>query len=381
MKKRVLCLFVFIFVFLLSPGVYADETVASCDYTFKFKDVQSGKDKGDRTIYVYFLRDKKKGTYVKFKSQNSSSKRWADHTIFAFESGSKDYFYCPRYIYINGYDTSGDNHLELTKGAKGGFRAEYVSGSSNVYVYESQPEGNNSDNAQLLKCDSTIKQKDVDSLMTDLKSIKTSADTIKTLEEINIIKTKYGQCSGKVESYKTNRVCAYIANDNEKYKVLSNLNDNVKTALDDAVKRLSETNAIDDETSKELTENLTESYNKIKQNIPHTMKVASYPTPYSCNELLDQDLKDVIQLVLKWIRILVPILLIVLTAVDFAQCVISQDNDAIKKAVSKVIKRGIAALGVFFIPLFVSVMIDWLDDPAISPLKDPNDMKCEEALK
>ncbi len=118
------------------------------------------------------------------------------------------------------------------------------------------------------------------------------------------------------------------------------------------------------------TENADEIVDKNSEiNVPYDDQ------PISCEHLLDEDLKKVINLVMDIVRIAAPILLIVLTAVDFAQVVISQDQDAMKKAISKVIKRAIAALALFFIPLFVKVMINWIDT---SEYFNPENVNCEE---
>ncbi len=112
----------------------------------------------------------------------------------------------------------------------------------------------------------------------------------------------------------------------------------------------------------------------------------------NCEELLDKDLKDVIKWVLKIVRIAVPILLIVLVTIDFSSAVISQDQDSIKKATSKAIKRGIAALAFFFVPLFVNVMLDWLlkyspitvtktNEAGETVKVEMRDISCEEVLK
>ena len=112
----------------------------------------------------------------------------------------------------------------------------------------------------------------------------------------------------------------------------------------------------------------------------------------NCEELLDKDLKDVIKWVLKIVRIAVPILLIVLVTIDFSSAVISQDQDSIKKATSKAIKRGIAALAFFLIPLLVNVMLDWLlkyspitvtktNEAGETDKVEMRDISCEEVLK
>lgn len=81
-----------------------------------------------------------------------------------------------------------------------------------------------------------------------------------------------------------------------------------------------------------------------------------------CEDLISEDLMYVINLVLKIIQIGGPILLIVLVAVDFGQVVISNDKEAMPKAISKTIKRGIAAIVIFFVPYFVSLILDWLNN-------------------
>lgn len=80
---------------------------------------------------------------------------------------------------------------------------------------------------------------------------------------------------------------------------------------------------------------------------------------YSCEGLLDKDLQLVIRYALTTLQIAVPILLIILVTVDFASVVISQDNDAMKKVVSKTIKRTIAAIVIFFIPMIVKLVLSW----------------------
>ena len=93
--------------------------------------------------------------------------------------------------------------------------------------------------------------------------------------------------------------------------------------------------------------------------------------PCFIDGIMSQDLKDVLQFAMNIIRIAVPILLIVLVAVDFGSAVISNDKEITSKVVSKVVKRVIAALVIFFIPTIVNVLLempgvsDWIStDPS-----------------
>ena len=70
----------------------------------------------------------------------------------------------------------------------------------------------------------------------------------------------------------------------------------------------------------------------------------------------------IIEYALTTVQIVVPILLIIFVSIDFATVVISpgkKDEDAMKKAISRAVKRGIAAIAVFFIPLIVKLILSW----------------------
>ena len=77
----------------------------------------------------------------------------------------------------------------------------------------------------------------------------------------------------------------------------------------------------------------------------------------SCNGLFTQDGLDMIKEVLNWIRIIGPILLILLVALDFSSAVLSQDNDALGKAQKKVIPRLIGTALLFFVPTIVRAIL------------------------
>lgn len=53
----------------------------------------------------------------------------------------------------------------------------------------------------------------------------------------------------------------------------------------------------------------------------------------------------------------VPILLIIMGSIDLGKAVMASDDKEIKGATSKLIKRAIAAVAIFFIPLIVNLLI------------------------
>lgn len=77
-----------------------------------------------------------------------------------------------------------------------------------------------------------------------------------------------------------------------------------------------------------------------------------------CLDLFSQEFIDEINSYLLIVRIAVPILLIVLGTLDFAKAVFSSSEDEMKKAQSKFMKRVIAAVLVFLIPVLVNLLLD-----------------------
>ena len=58
------------------------------------------------------------------------------------------------------------------------------------------------------------------------------------------------------------------------------------------------------------------------------------------------------------IQIGIPILLIIMGSIDLGKAVLSSDDKEIKGATSKLIKRAIAAIAVFFVVTIVTLLMD-----------------------
>lgn len=80
-----------------------------------------------------------------------------------------------------------------------------------------------------------------------------------------------------------------------------------------------------------------------------------------CEGLLGESVLDDINKILTWIKIGVPILLILLGSLDFGKAVISDDPKTFSKAGSNFIKRMIAAIAIFFAPFIIMYLLDHID--------------------
>ena len=81
----------------------------------------------------------------------------------------------------------------------------------------------------------------------------------------------------------------------------------------------------------------------------------------SCTGLLGESVLSDINEILTWIKIAVPILLVILGSLDFGKAVIADDQKALSKAWSSFIKRLIAAIAIFFAPYIIMFLIEHVD--------------------
>ena len=96
-------------------------------------------------------------------------------------------------------------------------------------------------------------------------------------------------------------------------------------------------------------------------------------TDNSCNGIFTPEALDLIDEILGYFRILAPIVLILMIAVDFASAVIGSEgkDDAMKKAIGRSTKRAIAAVLVFLVPTIVKAILQ-LDGVRDTIASDPN---------
>lgn len=78
----------------------------------------------------------------------------------------------------------------------------------------------------------------------------------------------------------------------------------------------------------------------------------------SCGDLISDNARGILNEIMKWIRISVPIILIGLGTLDFTKAVFSKSEDDMKKSREKFIKRLVAAILVFLVPMFVNFILD-----------------------
>ena len=89
----------------------------------------------------------------------------------------------------------------------------------------------------------------------------------------------------------------------------------------------------------------------------------SYNQSTTCNGILgepdnEESVAWLLQQILNYIKILGPILVVILSSMDFAKAIMSSDDESMKKAEKKLMIRLVLAVALFLIPTLVSVMLN-----------------------
>ena len=81
----------------------------------------------------------------------------------------------------------------------------------------------------------------------------------------------------------------------------------------------------------------------------------------SCDALLPEEVQKIFKDVLNIVKFVGPILVIILTIFDLIKASVSGDPGEMKKVSSKFIKRLVAAILLFFIPILIGIIFDFFD--------------------
>ena len=86
-----------------------------------------------------------------------------------------------------------------------------------------------------------------------------------------------------------------------------------------------------------------------------------------CNGVFGSGFIDALrEYVYKPIKWLTPIVLLLLTSIDFAGVVFNGEKDKMNKAKNNFLKRGVAALIIFFAPDLIILIVKFIDNQSIS---------------
>lgn len=88
------------------------------------------------------------------------------------------------------------------------------------------------------------------------------------------------------------------------------------------------------------------------------MSAVKYLVKDSSCSILPSNFQGILNELFMWFKIATPCLVLLLCSMDLAKAVASQDEKAMKSALSSVVKRVTIGVGIFFIPILLDFLLD-----------------------
>ena len=97
----------------------------------------------------------------------------------------------------------------------------------------------------------------------------------------------------------------------------------------------------------------------IQSNDPDKAPVIDNTEVYNeCTEILGKGVVSLLQKLFNWIKVLGPILVLILSSLDFTKTVLAGDEDSMKKSQKRLGARLLCAAGLYFLPIIVTLIIN-----------------------
>lgn len=140
--------------------------------------------------------------------------------------------------------------------------------------------------------------------------------------------------------------------------------------LRQTLKKNIRSSTLDDAEKEDLLKNVDKAYSDMLKS--DNLDISGYNQPMDCSGLFGdpndpESLAYLIQKVLDYIKIIGPILVVVLSSVDFIKVIWLSDDENMKKAQQKLVKRLAAAILLFLLPLLVSLLFSLLNNSIVDP--------------
>ncbi len=80
-----------------------------------------------------------------------------------------------------------------------------------------------------------------------------------------------------------------------------------------------------------------------------------------CDSLFSDEIKADLENILKIMRIAAPLVVILFTTFEFISAMVSNDKEALNKAASKLVKRLVLVVLLFFLPMILNLLLSFID--------------------
>lgn len=169
-------------------------------------------------------------------------------------------------------------------------------------------------------------------------------------------------CSDTITGFDTDKKTVKIALQHDKLLQSVNLKGTFKNN-DSTVSSEIALKIVESTTTTELNTEAGTKKGKVNQDVVKTSVDAEGNTIIVSNGTSCTDVRNLIHDYWKYVKIIVPVLLIVMMVLDFFKALSSNDSDAINKAASNAFKRTIAAVILLALPALLGLILGWFGIP------------------
>ena len=397
MKRNKLILFTFLYIafyMFLPHGVKAytpvgddcldkGECMLVCNYYNTYKGKNGSADvTRQRNISIYYVHKNKKWL-LKWEGTNQDRRIWErgpdafsdvfEKPVYTNAEITASKFKCPKYGYLDMSALNSDNELCFDNDGK------YCHGKSNVGTAFGTKASLFTGKGKDYDYADDIKKYFNNWVMGDIPCSElgnTQSSTIsKTIKEKINKDFQQNYMKGKAipsfilnsSAYKTN-----VEKGVEKMKkaCVSEIDEQIKKGEIDSATGEKWKNNINNIDSKDVQDAVDNARDEMADNSDFMLE--DYDQPQDCTGIFgDPDDKDsvafLIQKILDYIKVIAPILVVVLSSIDFVKVVWSSDDESMKKAQQKLGKRLVAAVFLFMLPVLINLMFNLINDSIIDP--------------
>ena len=93
----------------------------------------------------------------------------------------------------------------------------------------------------------------------------------------------------------------------------------------------------------------------------NNMALLANEAEVKCDSLFSNEIKADLENILKIMRIAAPLVVILFTTFEFISAMVSNDKEALNKAASKLVKRLVLVVLLFFLPMILNLLLSFID--------------------
>ncbi len=287
-----------------------------------------------------------------------------------FEDFKSSSFVCPKYLYLDEAWLAGDNELCFDNDNESCSEIGILHGLTN-FKKESKKTKDYDLKSEIEKYVSKLKLedydckdfvKDADKKNNDDKDVTLSNSITSFIDGLVGDKFFYGKTVPSfARSYTQNDSSISSSIDNKVNSCITEFKNDEDLSDEKRNEYIDILNNLDKD---EISSNVIDRIDDLKRSVSNAT-IENWNNPMECEDIFDFDEEGsvgwILNLIFNYIKVLGPVLVVLLSSVDFIKAVLGTDEKAMKEAQSKLIIRLVMAIALFLIPSIVQLLLSFIN--------------------